>query len=115
MQGDIEINSLSTSPQRVNAGVHHEAAGTKYFCRVVAVPVVGVIVEAQVEAQALRVQTPTFDVGSVDGESRRALKVTERSEIGEDSSASKLFSTHKTYLLSSMTFRNSGTSCRNWN
>ena len=81
MQGDFEINSLSISLQRVNAGVHNEAAGPKYFCRVVAVPVVRVIVKTQVEAQALRVQTPTFDVGSVDGEFRWALEVTERSEV----------------------------------
>ena len=72
----LQLLESLISPQGVNAGVHDEAAGAKYLGRVVAVPVVRVVVKAQVEAQALCVETPTFDVRSVDWESRRALKVT---------------------------------------
>lgn len=83
MSNDLENYAIAggaLSPQRVDAGVHDEAAGAKYLCRVVAVPIVRVVVKAQVEAQTLCVQPPTFDIRCVDWESRRALKVTEESE-----------------------------------
>ena len=77
----MKVDSESCDlPQGVNAGLNDEAAGAKYLSRVVTVPVVRVVVKAQVETETLCVQTPTFDIRCVYWESRGALEVTADSE-----------------------------------